>query len=138
VAVVSGRLERNLPVRPDDAAGEGFALKLAAMKRRVAKRKAPPVAKPDFQWFLEGVEPGAAEEWLMSAVPPGFRLEAVKMKEDFLATQPLDAPRISWCVFRDKNDYLTLVMGGQAPTWQVAQARAEAIWRIAANIREDA
>jgi hypothetical protein len=74
----------------------------------------------------------------MSASPPGFRLEAVKLKEDFLATQSFDLPRISWCVFRDKNDCPTLIMGGQAPTWQVAQARAEAIWRIAANIRADA
>jgi hypothetical protein len=135
---MSGRLEGNLTVRPDDAAGEGFALELAAMKRRVAKRKAPPVAKPDFEWFLEGIEPGAAEEWVMSASPPGFRLEALQLKEAFLATQPLGLSRISWSVFRDKNDYLTCIMGGQAPTWQVAQARAEAIWRIAANIRADA
>ena len=135
---MSGRHVANLPPRPDDAAGEGFALKLAAMKRRVARRKAPPVAKPDFEWALEPVEPGAAEEWLMSASPPGFYLLAVKMKEDFLATQSLDAPRISWSVYRDKNCYLTCIMGGQAPTWQVAQARAEAIWRIAANIRTDA
>jgi hypothetical protein len=108
------------------------------MKRRVARRRAPPVAKPDFNWLLEPVEPGAAEEWLMSVSPPGFYLLAVKMKEDFLATQSLDAPRISWSVYRDKNCYLTCIMGGQAPTWQVAQARAEAIWRIAANIRTDA
>ena len=135
---MSGRHVANLPPRPDDAAGEGFALKLAAMKRGVARRKAPPVAKPDFKWLLEAVEAGAAEEWLMSASPPGFYLLAVKMKEDFLATQPLDAPRIGWSVYRDKNNYLTCIVGGQAPTWQVAQARAEAIWRIAANIGSDA
>ncbi len=48
-------------------------------------------------------------------------------------TQSLDAPRISWSVYCDKNCYLTCIMGGQTPTWQVAQARADAIWRIAAN-----
>lgn len=128
----------NLPPRPGDAAGEGFALKLAAMKRRVARRKAPPAAKPDFEWALEPVEPGAAEEWWMSASPPGFYLLAVKMKEDCLATQSLDLPRVSWSVYRDNNCYLTCIMGGEAPTWQVAQARAEAIWRIAADIRVDA
>lgn len=135
---MSGRHVANLPPRPDDAAGEGFALKLAAMKRRVARRKAPSVAKPKFEWELEPVEPGAPEEWWMSASPPGFYLLAVKTKEDFLATQPLDAPRIAWSVYRDKSCYLTCIIGGQAPTWQVARERAEAIWRIAANIRSDA
>jgi len=30
------------------------------MKCRVARRKAPPVAMPDFKWLLEPVDPGAA------------------------------------------------------------------------------
>ena len=134
---MSARQVADLPRRPDDAAGDGFAVALAAMKRRVARRKVPPVTKPDFEWVLEPVEPGAAEEWWMSASPPGFYLLAVKMKEDFLATQPLDAPRIAWSVYRDKNNNLTCIVGGQAPTWQVARERAEAIWRVAANIRPD-
>lgn len=134
---MSEQMEANLPPRPDDAAGEGFARQLAAMKRRVAKRKEPPTTRPDYEWILEWVEPGAAEEWLMTATPSGYHLVAVKMKEDFLARQSPDSPRISWSVHRMKNDYLTLIMGGQAPAWQVAQARAEAIWRIIANIRAD-
>ena len=138
MAVMSEHIEPNLPPRPDDAAGEGFARQLAAMKRRVAKRRATTIPRPDFEWVLVPVETGAAEDWLMSASPPGYYLEVVKMKEDFLATQAADSPRISWSVHRIKNDWRVIVMGGQAPTWQVAQARAEAIWRIAANVREDA
>jgi len=137
VADMSEHIEPNLPPRPDDAAGEGFGRQLAAMKRRVARRRATTIARPDFAWVLVAVEPRAAEEWLMSASPPGYYLEVVKMKEDFLATQSADSPRISWSVHRIKNDWRTIVMGGQAPTWQVAQARVEAIWRIAANIRVD-
>jgi hypothetical protein len=138
VAIVSEQMEANLPPRPDDAAGTGFARQLAAMKRRVANRRAPPTTRPDYEWILEDIEPGASAEWQMSASPPGYYLLALKMKEDFLAQQPLTSPRISWSVYRTKNDAFTLVMGGQAPTWQVAQARAEAIWRIVANIRADA
>jgi hypothetical protein len=135
VAVMSEHTETNLPPRSDNAAGEGFARQLAAMKRRVAKRKAASTARPDFEWILEPVEPGAAEEWLMSASPPGYYTLALKMKEDFLATQGPDVPRISWSVYRIKSNWRAIVMGGQAPTWQAVQARAEAIWRTAANIK---
>jgi hypothetical protein len=130
--------ETMLLPRADDAAGEGFAVKLAAMKRQVAKRTAAPVAKPDFEWFVDDVEPEADEEWMITASPPGLFLEVVKMQEGFLATQPPEAPRICWCVYRGTHERRTFMMGGRAPTWQVAQARAEAIWRVAANIRPDA
>jgi hypothetical protein len=75
----------------------------------------------------------------MSASPPGYYLLALKMKEDFLARQPLSAPRISWSVHRLEDDWLTLVMGGQAP--DVASrtgARRGDLARIVANIRADA
>jgi hypothetical protein len=36
-----------------------------------------------------------------------------------------------------KNDCLAMLVGGQAPTWEVAQVRAETIGRIVANIRVD-
>jgi hypothetical protein len=74
VADMSERTETLHPPRSDDAAGEGFAVKLAAMKRQVAKRKAMPIAKPDFEWFVDDVEPGADEEWMITASPPGFFL----------------------------------------------------------------
>ena len=86
---MSEHTETNLPPRPDDATGEVFARELAAMKRRVAKRKAASTARPDFEWILEPVEPGTAEEGLMSASLPGYYPLALKMKEAFLATQGL-------------------------------------------------
>jgi hypothetical protein len=42
---------------------------------------------------------------------------AVKLREDFLTTEGPDAPRISWSVYRIKNEWRSIVMGGQAPTW---------------------
>jgi hypothetical protein len=81
------------------------------------------------------VEPGALEEWKVSAAPDGYLLLTFEMKESFMATQPLYMPRITWSVYRANN---RPVMGGQAPSLTVGQARAETIWRVEANVRADA
>jgi hypothetical protein len=133
--IAASSVEEILPKRPDDASGEGFARQLAALKRRIARRKPSPVTFATADWKLDYVEPGASEEWKVSAAPEGYLLLTFKMKELFMATQPLYMPWITWSVCRANN---RLVMGGQAPSLAVGQARAEAIWRVEANVRTDA
>jgi hypothetical protein len=89
------------------------------------------------EWWMDGLEPGAPEERSVSAFPTGYRLSSLQMKDSFLESQPLDAPKISWTVYKGPG-YRTLVMGGQAPSLLMGQARAEAIWRIDAGVRSDA
>jgi hypothetical protein len=129
----------HLPNRPDDSAGVGFQRQLEGMRRRVARCKPKPAKPmPNFEWELEEIEPEDAEEWLMSAQPPGYYLVAAQLQEPFLKNQPPESPRLSWCFSTIREGGARVVMGGQAPNWRVAQARAEAIWRLAANIRVDA
>jgi hypothetical protein len=125
------------PRRPDDAAGEGFALQVAALRARVAMRTRRSATVEQAEWELEPVKPGCELEWQSSAYPTGYCLQIVALKDDFLETLPMDAPKISWAVYKGRG-YRTVVMGGQAPSFQVGQARAEAIWRIDAGLRADA
>lgn len=124
--------------RPDDAEGIGFAKQIAALRRRVAKRRIQPVAVERVEWWLDEQEPGAPLDWSVSAFPEGYHLMTLSVMDSFLETQPPDKPKISWTVHRVRRGYATLVMGGQAPTLQAGQARAEAIWRIDAGVRSDA
>jgi hypothetical protein len=133
--VVASSVEEILPERPDDASAEGFARQLGALKRRIARRKPRPATFATADWKLDYVDPGAPEEWKVSAAPEGYLLLTFKMKESFMATQPLYMPRITWSVYRANN---RLVMGGQAPSLAVGQARAEAIWCVEANVCADA
>ena len=125
------------PKRPDDAAGNGFALQVAALRARVARRVRRPATVEQAEWGLDQIEPGCELEWRSSAYPIGYCLQIVALKDDFLETLPMDAPKISWAVYKGQG-YRMIVMGGQAPSFQVGQARAEAIWRIDAGIRADA
>jgi hypothetical protein len=122
--------------RPDDANGIGFAWQLAALREEVANRRFQHVTVERVKWSLDWVEPAGAIEWRISAYPKGYCLTRFGLKVDFLATQDPEMPRISWIVYKGRG-CRSLVMGGQAPTWQVGQARAEAIWRIDAGVRSD-
>ena len=96
------------------------------------------MAKPDFKWLLEAVEAGAAEEWLMSASPPGCYLLAVEMKGDFAGdTTARCATHVRSSVYRARQLYHVYHGRASCQTWRVAQARAEAIWHIAVNIRSE-
>ncbi len=75
------------------------------------------------------------EEWKVEASVARYVLLVFKLREAFMKKQPLFMPRICWIVYRPSN---RILMGGQAPSLQVGQARAEAIWRIDANVRANA
>ena len=122
--------------RPDDAEGIGFARQLAALRERVGERRCHVATVQRPEWSVDWFEPNCEVEWSISAYPKGYHLTTFGLKEDFLVTQSPDAPQISWVVYKGRG-YRTLVMGGQAPSWQVGQARAEAIWRIDAGVRSD-
>src|SRR5438128_73241 len=93
---------------------------------QVAKRRAQPVR---VEWWMDWLKPGAAEERSVSAFPMGYRLSSFQVKDSFLENHPPDMPKICWTVYKGPG-YRTLVMGGQAPSLLMGQARAEAIWRI--------
>lgn len=105
------------------------------MKKRAERRKARPAIFAVPEWELVPLDPGAAEEWKVQASAARHVLLVFKMREAFMKKQPLFMPRISWIVYRPSN---RILMGGQAPSLHVGQARAEAIWRIDANVRANA
>ena len=73
------------------------------------------VTRPDLELTHHQLAPGITGPRMCRTAQPG---RGNRMKEDFLATQSLDAPRVRWNVYRDANCYLTCIIGGQAPSWR--------------------
>lgn len=111
--------------RPDDSSGLGFLKALRAIEAREPSR---PVEHTDVVWLPELMRCGDAEEQAYRAVAGDYMMLVIEVSEEFLANEPPLMPRVSWSVYSGEGWNDTLV-GGAAPSVEVAKARAEALWR---------
>ena len=107
--------------RPDDSSGRGFLKALRTIEQREPSR---PFEHIEVVWWPELRTPETHEQ---RAIVGDYLLLVVVANEEFLANEPPQMPRISWSVYRGKN--LETLVGGAAPSVDIAKARAEALWR---------
>lgn len=116
--------------RPDDCSGIAFLQILRFLRERhAAEPNAAHGSAPTLRWVTD--EPGAEGEPERSATAQfgGFRLLVVEMGDAFLAGKPLFLPRVSWCLgWGPEQD--NVGVGGPAPTFEEAKARAELALRV--------
>ena len=116
--------------RPDDHSGRTFLQVLRFLRERLASE--PEVEHgpaPTLRWVTSASDATSTPERIATAQFRGFRLLVVEMGETFLAGQPRFLPQISWCLgWGRKTD--DVQVGGPAPTFEDAKARAELALRV--------
>ena len=123
MAVVTGQ-------RPDDRSGRTFLQVLRFLRARLATEpNAMHQPAPTLRWVTEVSGDGGEPERSATARFRGFRLLVVEMGEAFLAGKPRFLPRVSWCLGwgPERDDVL---VGGPAPNFEDAKARAELALRV--------
>ena len=111
--------------RPDDSSGRAFLKALRTVEQREPPRS---FEHADIVWRPERLTHHAGDEQAYCAIAGEYMLFVVEMSDEFLATEPPLAPRISWSVCTGDGGENTLV-GAPAPSVDIAKARAEALWR---------
>ena len=116
--------------RPDDHSSRTFLQVLHFLRERLASE--PEVEHgpaPTLRWVTDVSDAAGTPERIATAQFRGFRLLVVKMGETFLAGQPRFLPRVSWCLgWGRKTD--DVQVGGPAPSFEDAKARAELALRV--------
>ena len=116
--------------RPDDHCGRTFLQVLRFLRERLTLEPgAVREPAPTLRWVTDVSDAGGKPERIATARFRGFRLFVVEMGETSLAGQPRFLPRVSWCVsWGRKTD--DVHVGGPAPTFEDAKARAELALRV--------
>ena len=117
-------------LRPDDRSGQAFLQILCFLRERhAAEPNTVHGSAPTLHWVTD--EPDAEGEPERSATAQfgGFRLLVVDVGDTFLVGKPLFLPRVSWCLgWGPEQD--DVMVGGPAPTFEEAKARAELALRV--------
>ncbi len=126
------------PARPNDASGESFRLQMGALPQSqpIRRRRISP-EDLSVEWDHKVMGEGCAavrEAW---ACVCNYALYVVEMRDEFLAGQPTDLPKISWCLQVPGDEELEPFVGGPAPTYEDAMARAEIAVRVQLGIAMD-
>lgn len=116
--------------RPDDRSGRGFLRVLRFLRERLATEPgAVRGPAPSLRWVTDVSGAEGEPERSATAQYRGFRLFVVEMSEAFLAGKPRFLPRVSWCLgWGPEPDDVRV--GGPAPTFEDAKARAELALRV--------
>lgn len=96
---------------------------LRAIEQREPSR---PFEPPDVVWQPGEVTLAVNDE--QRAFVGDYLLFVVEVSEEFLANEPPQMPRVSWSV-NTGEDWEESLVGGAAPTVEIAKARAEALLR---------
>lgn len=116
--------------RPDDRSGRSFLQVLHFLRERLATEPcAVRGPAPVLRWAMETSNADGEPKRSATAQFNGFRLLVVEMGEAFLAGKPLFLPQVSWCLgWGPEPDDVRV--GGPAPTFEDAKARAELALRV--------
>ena len=117
--------------RPDDSVGTNFRCVLAHLRRNRApdrdgeSRHAGPIV-----WIPGEVRPDEPPVQTATADVDDYQLMVVEMKDAFMASVPLDVPKITWVIYGTCEDDDDAVVGSAAPSFEEAKARAELALRV--------
>ena len=113
--------------RPTDRSGKDFRYLLTKLPQGKLLRQPTEPIPTKILWVPEYYDFRDAAIRSATAWAGGLKLFVVEMRPEFIETQPIEAPRISWGLFDDDEAY---GIGGAAPTFEDAKSRAELAVRV--------